>query len=105
VDKQAIQRLLRRYEDAYNRKDTDAISKLVPNSKLGKDPFKYTESYHVVLEKVSIDVSGDRATVTCERQITAVSKDRGPATRTEQKLDTNIRLRRGGADWVIESVK
>jgi AAA-like domain/PEGA domain len=98
-DTEAVLAVLRRYEEAYNKKDLEAIVALYPSCPEGvrkayRDSFRSPEPPKLKLDSEQLDIQGIMAIV------------KGKETRSGALSSTNMftaKLVRQGDKWVIES--
>jgi hypothetical protein len=104
-DEQAIIRVLKEFESAYNRRDLASLQRLWN----GVSAATYRQQFHEAKE-LSFQlqangqpvVSGDTATTICTRTLTYRGQSGGPQTHSER---VKVTLNREGSGWVIRSVE
>jgi hypothetical protein len=105
-DRALLDRLLGRYERAYDTLDADAASSLWPSvdrAALGRAFGNITEQ-DLSFERCDVEVSGDEAQANCLGSLNYVHRagDGSPQT---QPLSWTFRFRRAGSDWRIARVE
>jgi ketosteroid isomerase-like protein len=104
-DISSIQQLLRDYQAAYQRRDAEAVARLMPSAKAADlaRSFSQLRAYEMEILNPQISVAGDTAVVTCTRRV-AVEPRVGsrPAPRL---VPTVFRLKQSAGVWTIESVE
>jgi uncharacterized caspase-like protein len=105
---QGIQETLKKYAEAYGRKDLEEIKTLRPalsrsEVKALEQVFGFARSLSMQLEPLGpAKVDGDSATL--RARITTQIRDQSGQL-PPAKADISIRLKRAGANWVIESMQ
>jgi hypothetical protein len=104
-DNSDIERLLRDYEAAYERRDADAIVKLMPSAKIGDltRSFAQLRAYEMEILEPEILVTADRAIVTCVRRI--AMEPRVGSRPAPSLVPSVFTLKQSGGVWTIESVE
>ena len=105
ADSSGIEAVLRDFEDAYERRDADAVVKLMPSAKKPElaRSFSQLKAYGMDILDVKIFVTGDTAIVTCTRRVSIEPKvGSRPAPR---QIPSVFRLKHSGGVWTIESVE
>ena len=100
-----IEQLLRDYQAAYERRDAEAVVKLMPSAKIADltKSFSDVRAYGMEIQNPQISVRGDTATVTCVRRVTIEPRvGSRPAPRS---IQTVFRLKHSEGVWKIESVE
>jgi hypothetical protein len=102
-DASAIERVLRAYEAAYEDRDVGSVVKVMPSAKSAElaKSFSQLKAYGMDIVDHTISVTGDTALVTCTRRISIEPRN---SPRQSFQIPTEIRLRRSGGVWTIESV-
>lgn len=67
-----------------------------------EEEFRNSRSISVALSEPRIELSGNRATVTCQRSYRLETRD---GQRLQTDTTTVLALRRDGESWVIEDVR
>ena len=105
ADTAGIEQVLREYAAAYERRDAEAVVKLMPSAN-GADltrSFSQLRAYRMEILDSQISVTGDTAVVTCVRRVSIEPKvGSRPAPRL---IPTVFRLRQSQGVWTIESVQ
>ena len=103
-DASAIERVLRAYEAAYEERDVGSVVKVMPSAKSAElaKSFSQLKAYGMDILEPTISVTGDTAVVTCTRRISIEPRN---SPRQSFQIPTEIRLRRSGGVWTIESVE
>ena len=97
---------LRNYAAAYNNRDAAAVRAIfpnVPNFKEIQNSFKIFRSIQVSLVPEDAKISGETATVRCQRS-TSFTDERGKKLPTQQDTIT-FGLRNVGGRWQIQSIQ
>ncbi|MBI2837347.1 MAG: protein kinase [Acidobacteria bacterium] len=106
-DTEAITKLLRSYSAAIQEKNLEALRSIWPSlgereeSKI-KASFGFTRSHVIELTPISFELSGDTATVVCQRRddLITVQGDRVP-----NQSKATFSFRKGGGSWVIDAIR
>jgi serine/threonine protein kinase len=106
---QLVQDALRRYQAAYENRDTDAIRSVWPT--LGRDDvnkidafFKSTKAAKLVLQPSGPPkFTGDTASVSCKRSVTVQMKDGTRQKPVQQSVI--VHLKKSGPSWVITALE
>ena len=105
ADIAGIEQVLREYAAAYERRDAEAVVKLMPSAN-GADltrSFSQLRAYRMEILDPQISVAGDTAVVNCARRVSIEPKvGSRPAPRL---IQTVFRLRQSQGEWKIESVQ
>jgi hypothetical protein len=104
-DTSGIEQLLRNYEAAYERRDAEAVVKLMPSAKSADftRSFSQLRAYRMAILDPQISVNGDTAVVTCVRLVSIEPK---VGTRPAPRLIPSVfRLKRSEGIWTVESVE
>lgn len=107
ADTDAITKLLRAYTAAIQDKNLTALRSIWPTlgdreeSKI-KASFGFTRSHVIELTPLSLQFSGDTATVVCQRRddMVTVQGDRVP-----NQSKATFSFRKGGGSWVIDAIR
>ncbi|MGH8637445.1 MAG: YybH family protein, partial [Burkholderiales bacterium] len=104
-DVSSIEQLLRDYQAAYQRRDADAVARLMPSAK-GTDlerSFAQLRAYEMEILDAQISVAGDTAVVRCTRRVSVEPRvGSRPAPRL---VPTVFRLKQSAGVWTIDSVE
>ena len=104
-DDSGIEQVLRDFEAAYERRDAEAVVRMMPSAKsadLAKS-FSQLRAYGLDILDPQIAVAGDTAVVTCTRRVSIEPRvGSRPAPRL---IPTVIRLKKSAGAWTIESVE
>jgi hypothetical protein len=106
VDRVLLDRLLGRYERAYDTLDIDAASSLWPSvdrAALGRAFGNITEQ-DLSFERCDVEVSGDEAQANCLGSLNYVHRAGNGSPQT-QPLSWTFRFQRAGSDWRIARVE
>jgi ketosteroid isomerase-like protein len=105
ADASDIEQVLRDFEAAYERRDAEAVVKLMPSAKSADltRSFSQLKSYGMDILDARISVTGDTAVVTCTRRVSI--EPRAGARPAPRQIPTVIRLKQTGGIWTIESVE
>jgi hypothetical protein len=103
-DASAIERVLRAYEAAFEDRDVGSVVKVMPSAKSAElaKSFSQLKAYGMEIVEPTISVTGDTAVVTCTRNISIEPR---VGARQARQIPTEIRLKRSGGVWQIESVE
>jgi serine/threonine protein kinase len=109
ANRQLLQDALRRYQAAYENRDTDAIRNIWPT--LGRDDlnkieafFKATKTAKLVLQPSGPPkFTGDTASVSCKRSVTVQMKDGSRQKPVEQNVI--VHLKKSAGNWVITAIE
>jgi ketosteroid isomerase-like protein len=103
-DASAIERVLRAYEAAYENRDVKSVVEVMPSAKSAElaKSFSQLKAYGMDIVEPTISVTGDTAVVTCTRNISIEPR---VGARQARQIPTEIRLKRSGGVWKIESVE
>ena len=106
-DTAGIEQVLRDYATAYERRNAEAVVKVMPSAKSADlaRSFSQLKAYGMeILEpRISISVTGDTAVVTCTRRVSI--EPRVGARPDPRLIPTVFRLKQSGGVWTIESVE
>jgi serine/threonine protein kinase len=106
ADERGIRQVLIQYEVAYNTRDAAAVVRLgvpsIDRRTLARQ-FAELRSYSVALKGIQIDLEGDTATVTCDKDSVEAFNRGGSSLR--RRVPATFELRRSGSSWKIETVK
>ena len=106
-ERQAVRDVLRRYSEAYDRKNAAEVAALYPalnakDLKKIRDSFKAAQSVHMTLQPIGdLQITGDRVTVPCARSLQFTFKDSAPSPIAD---NVTVQLSKRGGLWIIESV-
>jgi predicted CopG family antitoxin len=107
-EKQDILDVLRRYADAFSRRDPDAVKAVFPSMSNAKfkpirDELKRVRKYEMVLNAGDPQVSGNQATVRCRPSVT-ITDEFGKLQKPPQQMMT-FHLEKAGDKWEITSAQ
>jgi hypothetical protein len=105
ADRGAVLDVLKRYAAAYTARDANAVKAVFPDvPRFGTivESFKIFKSYQLTLVPADPQISGDRATVRCQRTV-AVTDEHGKQPPRSETV--NFSLRKAGGQWLIASVQ
>jgi len=105
LDETHIRETLQKYEEAYDRRDINAILALWPNIPAAtqtktRQAFQDRKSITSTLMIGKIELQGDAATVTCKHSVEWVSNDGGRGRAQDQ---ISYKMLKQGGRWVIDS--
>ena len=111
MNREAILRLLRRYERALEGKDMETLTAIWPRLLLEdkekaraiRSSFQFTSSLQLDLEVLDLRLGrDDTAVAVCRRHDQLVLED---GERFESESVSTFRLRKRGSSWIIESIE
>lgn len=106
-DKAQIELLLRRYEEAYAKKDRNALVEIWPTMPRQvrdtlSEVFRAARISMKLSPKSELAISGDTGTLVCER--VSITRFSG-SDDLQQRESVTVRFRRSGQGWIIQSIE
>jgi ketosteroid isomerase-like protein len=105
TDTVGVEQILREYEAAYERRDANAVVRLMPSASAAElsKSFSQVRAYQMEILDAKISVTGDTAVVNCVRRVSIEPRvGSRPPPRT---IPTVMRLRQSQGAWIIDSVE
>jgi hypothetical protein len=105
--RRAVIGVVERYTAALEAKDLKALKTLWPSmngeqERKIRDSFQFTKSMEIESRDQEVEVSGDRATLRCQRRVQMVSVD---GQRVHTDAASVFELRRRNESWIIETIE
>ena len=104
-DTAGVEQILREYEAAYERRDANAVVRLMPSAN-GADlarSFAQVKAYQMEILDARISVTGDTAVVNCVRRVSI--EPRVGSRPPPRSIPTVMRLRQSQGVWTIDAVE
>ena len=106
AEQRAVLSVLKSYELAVESKNLEALTAIWPTiggkAKTYRESFKYAQTWEVDLECSEVQLSGDAATVSCQRRDEMLSVDGQRHTPVSNPVFV---LRKSGTAWVITELR
>jgi hypothetical protein len=104
-DTAGIEQVLRDYQDAYRRRDVEAVVRLMPSAKSADltRSFSQLRAYEMEILDAQISVTDDTAVVACTRKVSIEPKVGSPPA--PRLIPSVFRLKRTAGTWTIQSVE
>jgi hypothetical protein len=104
-DASGVEQVLRDYQAAYERRDAEAVVRLMPSAKSADlaRSFSQVRAYGMEIIDPQIALTGDTAVVRCVRKMSVQPRVGSPPA--PRLVPTVFKLKRSGGVWTIESVE